>query len=86
MFLSKMDEEKDQEGKISFQKMNNNIESSYINSFYNEPSLIKKIRRDENLKELNNTTTNLNSTNDITNIDFLKDEKNKKDKLKNNKE
>ena len=87
MFLSKMDEEKEPEGKISYQKMSNfNNNESYINSFYNEPSLMKKIRRDEKLNEINNTLTNLNSTNDVTNINFLQNDNSKIEQQEKNKE
>ena len=47
MFVSNIDDDvKQPEEKISFQKMKNNFNnepnSSYINSFYNEPSFFKK--------------------------------------------
>ena len=76
MFLSNndniMNEPKE---KRSFPKMNNTDESSYINSFYNEPSLIKKIRRDEN-KEINQIPNNLDMNNNISNFNaFNKDVK-----------
>ena len=51
IYLSKVDENiNEPKEKMSFQRMDINNESSYINSFYNEPSFINKIRREENSK------------------------------------
>ena len=48
--------------KISFNEVNfnpnNESTSTYINSFYNEPSLIKKIKHDENFRRVPDVTNN----------------------------
>ena len=87
IYLSKVDENiNEPEEKMSFQRMDINNESSYINSFYNEPSFINKIRREENSKNLNDISNNINnSDNNISNFNiFFKD--NKKNEQLNKKE
>jgi hypothetical protein len=70
---------------MSFQRMNNSNESSYINSFYNEPSFMNKIRREENSKNLNNITNNNEiNKNNISNFNiFDKDDKRDEQTLNN---
>ena len=84
MFLSNVDDSiKQPEEKISYQKMKNNFNeesnSSYINSFYNEPSFFKKIKREENLKDLNISNSSKKKNDILLNEPLIKD----KDKDKN---
>ena len=83
MFLSRADDIiNEPKEKKSFQNFNRNNESSYINSFFEEPSLIKKIQRKENLKDLNNIS-NRDNTNNISNFNIFNNDINKKEQLDN---
>ena len=85
MFVSNIDDDvKQPEEKISFQKMKNNFNnepnSSYINSFYNEPSFFKKIKREDNLKDLNISNSSKKKNDILLDESFITDVKKEKDK------
>ena len=81
MFISNEDNDilNQPKEKISFNKMNfnpnNESTSTYINSFYNEPSLIKKIKHDENFRKVPDIS------NEEINLENLSKEKIKDDDI-----
>ena len=81
MFISNEDNDilNQPKEKISFNKMNfnpnNESTSTYINSFYNEPSLIKKIKHDENFRKMPDIS------NEEINLENLSKEKIKDDDI-----